>query len=362
MGATFDQVGAEIGVPGAREGTSMSGNASFRHHNTTILAVCAVEPPIVMTSAAFEEQLGETYRRFGYRRGMLERLVGVVERRWWPEDVSFADAAAMAGAKALAEAGVRPEQVGVMINTSVCRAYLEPSTAVAVHHQLDLPTSCLNFDVANACLGFVNAMQLAGNMIDSGQADYALIVDGEGMGYSQQATLSRLAAPDATVADFRSQFATLTLGSGSAAMVLGRADRHPEGHRVVGGVSRAGTAHHDLCVGDLERMRTDTKRLFDAGIELALATWDDAQAEFDWSGMDWFVAHQTSVTHINAMARALGVDVSRFPLTLPHYGNMGPAAVPFTLAMHAESLRSNDRVLLLGIGSGLNTSYAEIVW
>ena len=41
---------------------------------------------------------------------------------------------------------------------------------------------------------------------------------------------------------------------------------------------------------------------------------------------------------------------------------MGPAAVPFTLARHVDNLRAGERVLLLGIGSGLNTSYAEIVW
>lgn len=340
----------------------MSGNASFRQHNTTVLSVCAVEAPVVMTSAAFDERLAGTYRRVGFKAGMLQQLAGVVERRWWPTDVGFADAAAMAGAKALAEAGIRPEQIDVMINTSVSRAYLEPSTAVAIHHQLGLPSSCLNFDIANACLGFVNAIQLAGTMVDSGQAEYALLVDAEGSRYTQETTLSRLAGEDATAADLRSQFATLTLGSGSAAMVLGRADRHPEGHRMVGGVSRAGTEHHDLCVGDLDRMRTDSKRLFEAGLELAMATWADAKAEFDWNGIDWFVAHQTSVVHINAMADALGVDRSRFPLTLPHYGNMGPAAVPFTLARHTGSFRPDDRILLLGIGSGLNTSYAELVW
>jgi acyl-CoA:acyl-CoA alkyltransferase len=340
----------------------MSGNAGFRLHNTTMLSVCAVEAPIVVPSSAFDDRLAATYRRVGMTPGMLAERAGVVERRWWPTDVSFADAAAMAGAKALAEAGIIPAQVGVMINTSVSREYLEPSTAVTVHHQLGLPTSCLNFDLVNACLGFVNAIQLAGNMIDSGQADYAVLVDAEGSRYTQEVTLARLEGEDATAADMRSQFATLTLGSGAAAMVLGRADRHPEGHRVVGGVSRAGTEHHDLCVGDLDRMRTDTKRLFEAGLALALDTWKDAKAEFDWQGIDWFVAHQTSVVHIRAMAAALGVDPSRFPLTLPTYGNMGPAAVPFTLARHADQLRSQDRILLLGIGSGLNTSYAEIIW
>ena len=340
----------------------MSGNASFRPVNTTVLSVCAVDAPIVITSAAFDEWLADTYRRVGTRPGLLQRLAGVVERRWWPADVSFADAAAIAAAKALAESGIRPEQVGVMINTAVSREYLEPSTAVAIHHQVGLPTNCLNFDLANACLGFVNGIQLAGTMIDSGQADYAVIVDAEGSRYTQELTLDRLAGDDTTAADLRAHFATLTLGSGSAAMVLGRADRHPEGHRIIGGVSRAGTEHHDLCVGDLSGMRTDLKRLFDAGLALAVATWMDAKSEFDWDGIDWFVAHQTSVVHIRAIAEALGVDPARFPLTLPNYGNMGPAAIPFTLARHMDQLRAADRILLMGIGSGLNTSYAEIVW
>ncbi|HET9873886.1 MAG TPA: 3-oxoacyl-ACP synthase III [Propionibacteriaceae bacterium] len=340
----------------------MSGNATYRHSNTSILSVCAVEAPIVMTSAEFDQRLSRTYERVGMRSGMLEELAGVRERRWWPTDLSFTDAAAMAGAKALAEAGVDPSQVGLMINSSVSRAYLEPSSAVAVHHQLGLPTSCLNFDLANACLGFVNAIQLAGTLIDAGQAEYALIVDAEGSRYTQEITLDRLAADDATAEDVRSQFATLTLGSGAAAMVVGRADRHPEGHRVVGGVSRAGTEHHDLCVGNLDRMRTDTKQLFTAGLALALDTWKDAEADFDWDAVDCFIAHQTSLVHIRALCTALGVEQERFPLTLPTFGNIGPAAVPFTLARQVDALQSDDQVVLIGIGSGLNTSFAEITW
>jgi len=340
----------------------VSGNATYRHSNTVILSVSAVDAPIVVTSADFDERLMHTYDRVHMRPGMIEQLAGVTERRWWPTDVSFTDAASMVGAKALAEAGVDPSRVGLLINSSVSRAYLEPSSAVAVHHALDLPTSCLNFDLANACLGFVNGMQLAGSLIDAGQIDYALVVDAEGSRQIQEATLTRLAGPDATAADLLSQFATLTLGSGAAAMVLGRADEHPGGHRVVGGVSRAGTEHHELCVGDLDGMRTDSRALFDAGLALAVDTWADAQHEFDWGGMDCYVAHQTSKAHIKALCSALGIDRERFPLTLPTRGNMGPAAVPFTLSMQQESLRAGDRVLLLGIGSGLNTTYTEIEW
>lgn len=340
----------------------MPDNASYRLQNTTMVSVCAVDAPIVATSAQFDHRLVETYQRTGMQSGMLEKLAGVVERRWWPEDVTFADAAAMAGAKAMAEAGITGDQVGLMINTSVSRAYLEPSTAVAIHDQLGLPPGALNFDVANACLGFLTAMQLAGTMIDAGQIEYALIVAGEGTRHTQKMALDRLSGPEATADDLRDQFATLTLGSGAAAMVLGRASDRPEGHRVVGGVSRAGTEHHQLCVGDLDYMRTDTKALFSAGLALAVQTWKDAAPEFDWSHAARFVAHQTSVVHINAMAKALGVDPSVFPLTLPTFGNMGPVAVPFTLAREADRLSPGDQVVLLGIGSGLNTSFVELTW
>ena len=340
----------------------MSGNATYRLSNTAVLSICAVEAPVVATSADFDLRLAETYERTGMKPGMLEALAGVQERRWWPEDFSFIDAAAMAGAKALAEAGINPSDVGVMINTSVTRAALEPSSAVAVHHQLGLPTSCLNFDLANACLGFVNGMQLAGTLIDAGQADYALLVDAEGIQGLQQRTLDLLSRPDASAEDVKANFASLTLGCGAAAMVLGRADRHPEGHRVLGGVSRAGTQHHELCIGDLQNMRTDSRALFQAGITLALETWRDAQEDFDWSDVDYYVAHQTSVKHIAALAGAMGVDMAQFPMTVETFGNMGPAAVPFTLARHVDQLQADDKVLLMGIGSGLNTSFAEIVW
>jgi acyl-CoA:acyl-CoA alkyltransferase len=244
----------------------------------------------------------------------------------------------------------------------VSRAHLEPSSAVAVHSTLDLPTTCMNFDLGNACLGFLNGMQLAATMIDAGQIDYALVVDGEGTRHTHEVTLDRLSCTDATREDVLAQFATLTLGSGAAAMVLGRADEHPDGHRFLGGAMRTASQHHRLCVGDLESMLTDSKGLLDAGVALGKALWADAEAEFGWSDMDCYIAHQVSRIHTRAMCRALDIDPDRVPLTYPTRGNMGPAAVPFTLALQADSLQAGDRVLLLGIGSGLNASFAEVLW
>lgn len=342
--------------------TGTAGNATYRFSDTAVLSVAVAEAPIVKTSAEFDDLLADTYARLDVKPGLLEGLAGIRERRWWPSDVTFADAAAMAGAKAIADSGVDPSRIGVLIDTSVCRDHLEPSAAVDVHHQLGMPTSCLNFDLSNACLGFVNGMQLAGLMIDAGQIDYAIVVDGEGSRKPQELTLERLRRPDSTVADIFENFATLTLGSGGAAMVLGRASEHPEGHRFVGGVARAATQHNTLCVGDLQQMRTDSRALLEAGIELSVALWEEAKAQFDWSDLDTYVIHQVSNVHTAAITSALGIDPARAPLTFPTYGNIGPASIPYTLAQQIDDLKAGDRVGCLGIGSGLNAAVIEIAW
>jgi len=340
----------------------MSGNITFRHHDTTVLSISAVDAPVVMTSAEFDARIGDSYVRNGLRPGMLTKLAGIQERRWWPEGTSFVDGAIEAGAKAIAEAGVDPDRVGLLINTSVSRENLEPSIAVRIHHELGMPSSCVNFDLTNACLGFVNGMQFAATMIDAGQIGYALVVDGEGSREPQENTLARLASPEATADDLLREFATLTLGSGAAAMVLGRASERPEGHRLIGGVSRASTEHHALCVGDFDKMSTDTTGLLTAGLQIAGELWRDAAAEFDWTDMDRYVVHQVSQVHTRSTAESLGLPMDRIPLTFPTLGNVGPAAVAITLAKEVERLQSGDRVLMMGIGSGLNMSCLELLW
>ncbi|MCF6743474.1 3-oxoacyl-ACP synthase III [Blastococcus sp. KM273128] len=341
----------------------MTGNATHRFSNTAILAVQTADAPQVVTSADFDEQLGKTYQRVGLRPGLLERLAGITERRWWADGASFVDGAATAGAKAISESGVDPAHIGLMVNTSVSRKHLEPSTAVAVHDALGLPSSCQNFDVTNACLGFINGMELAAAMIDVGMVQYALVVNGEDSRPVQERTIDLLNRPDTVAKDVMGHFATLTLGSGAVAMVLGRADEHPEGHRLVGSVSRAATQHHGLCTGDNDGMHTDLKGLLDAGLALSGELWADAAAEYDWAqGMDRYVIHQVSKVHTGALCDRFGIDRSLVPTTFPTRGNLGPASVPFTLAGEAGTLAGGDRVLLMGIGSGLNACCLEIAW
>jgi 3-oxoacyl-[acyl-carrier-protein] synthase-3 len=328
---------------------------------TSIWGLAHVAAPEVVTSAWIDEQLAATFERCGIRPGLLDAVAGINERRWWPEEVTFNEAAAMAARVAMTNAGVVASDIDLLISTSVCKHHLEPSVACAVHHELGLSPSCTNFDLGNACLGFINAMNLAAMAIESGQARTVLIVDGEGSRRTQLATLDRLKLPSATPEDVFDQFASLTLGSGAAAMVLG--GPRSEGHAFLGGITRAATRHHELCVGDLEQMRTDTGKLLVSGLELAKVTFDAALAAgWKWQDCDRYVIHQVSAVHTSKLCELLDIDTELVPLTYPKFGNMGPAAVPYTLSTITDQLVTGDRVLLMGIGSGLNCACAELVW
>ena len=339
----------------------MSGNAGFRFDDVALLSVVACEAPEVVTTGDVDKRLGTYYERAKVRPGLLRSLAGIRERRQWHEGTSFMDAAAMAGQRVLDESGVDPARIGLLLDTSVCRERLEPSSAVTVHHILGLPSTCLNFDISNACLGFLNGIHLAGVMIESGQIDYALIVDAEGTREFYDNTIARLLSADASVEAFFEHFSSLTLGSGAAGMVLGRHSDNAGSHRVVRGFFRAASEHHELCVGSLEKMSTDSRALLDAGTDLAKIAWDEADKS-DWLDMDRYILHQVSKVHTAAMVDVLGIDPERVPLTFPDFGNLGPAAIPFTLARVSDTLEPGDRVLCMGIGSGLNASVIELLW
>ncbi|WP_127127101.1 3-oxoacyl-ACP synthase III [Georgenia sp. SYP-B2076] len=342
---------------------NLKGNATFRYRDSAIVGLSHIEAPIVVTSANFEERLAPTRERLRLPANLLERVSGVRERRWWAPGTEFEDMAADAGSKALAEAGVDPSQVGLLINTSVSRSSLEPSVAVRVHDRMGLPSSAMNFDITNACLGFINGIQLAATMVDAGQIDYAVIVNSEDVRTTQEGTLARLLADGVTREEYSDQFASLTLGDGAAAAVIGRASERPDGHRVLGGVSRAGSEHHALCVGSFGKMTTDTKNLLRHGLKLVTDAWHEAERDgWDWAGLDRYVTHQISTPYTKAIVDAVNLDPDVVPITFDRWGNVGPAAIAMTLSEQSDTLTAGDRVMCLGVGSGLNTTMLELAW
>ncbi len=335
--------------------------------NVAIEAVACALPSTIISSADLEAQLADTMERLGIKPGLIEGLTGIRERRFWDADQQASDVATLAAERVLATSGIPRDRIGCLISTSVCKDYIEPSVASLVHGNLGLADHCINYDVGNACLGFVNAISSVGMMIDAGVVDYGLIVDGENSREVVEATVARLSQPEATPESFRDQFATLTLGSGAVAMIVCRKDLATSGHVVNGSVTRAATRHSRLCLGQRDYMTADASKVLIFGVELAKKTWDLAGSTLaNWSdaGIDAYMPHQVSQRNMDVLNEQLGLTPAKHHLNFPTLGNIGPAAVPITLSQAAESgrIQSGHHVALMGIGSGLNCSMMSVTW
>lgn len=337
------------------------------HTQVTIESVAYEIPEERVTSEWVEDQIGGLLHRLKIPRGQIEGLTGIRERRFWPPATQPSDVATRAARKAIEKAGVASEDIGILISTSVCKDYIEPSVACLVHGNLGLRPECLNYDIGNACLAFMNAISVIKMMIEAGQIDYGLIVDGEGSREVVESTINILNRPEADIKSLYDHFATLTLGSGAAAMVLARGDRSKTNHVVNKSVSLAATEHSRLCAGQRDCMITDAPTLLINGVKLAYATWQLAEKTIDnWSDatIDRYIPHQVSQRNMEALNKKLGLTPEKHFLTFPFLANVGPAAVPITLAMAEEEgkLKKGDHIGLMGIGSGLNCTMMSVSW
>jgi 3-oxoacyl-[acyl-carrier-protein] synthase-3 len=348
----------------------------MRFENVCLEAVVARLPPEVLSSDEIEARLQPVYDRLGHSSGRLELMTGIRERRCWPRGTKPGDISGLTVIDALAAASVAPEHVGVLVHGSVCRDQLEPATASRVHALAGLSTKCLALDVSNACLGLLNGVLLVANMIELRQVRCGVIVGTElGRDLVEGTIDTLLADPNLTRRDLKLAFASLTIGSASAAIVLTDRESSRTGRRLLGGAVLAETSHHRLCAGGVEsesygddrpRMQTDSEALLYAGVELAERTWAEAKRRLSWTNasVTRVVTHQVGRAHKKLLYERLGLDPAMDFSTVEFLGNTGAAALPVTAALAEQNghIRPGDTVAWLGIGSGLHSVMLGWQW
>ncbi len=332
-----------------------------------------LEPPVealpeeAWSSDELEARLRPVYERLKLPEGRLELMTGIRERRFWPRGTLPSEISAQAGAAFLEQQPTHPrESIDLLIHGAVCRDRLEPATASYVHRRLGLPAHTQIMDVSNACLGFLNALVLAGGLIESGQIERALIVAGENGRPLVENTIERMNNDHSlTRKTIKPFFANLTIGAGGVAAVLCH-ERHasPRALRLLGGAGETDTSANELCQGDTAElggldMQTDSEALLEAGIGVARRCWTKFLAETGWQTAtpQRIVTHQVGRRHREALYGALGLDLQRDFSSFEQLGNIGAVSLPLTLgrAVAAQAITPQTPTALLGIGSGLSS-------
>jgi 3-oxoacyl-[acyl-carrier-protein] synthase-3 len=330
--------------------------------------------PNVVSSKDLEKRLSPLYKDLHFQPGQLEALTGIRERRFWDKGVTMADAAILAGQKALAKSKVPPEEIEMLIYGGVCRDNLEPATACKVAYELGISSNATIFDLSNACLGILNGMVQVANAISLGQIRAGLVVSAESSRQIVESTIERMLALR-DMDTFKETIATLTGGSGAVAVLLTHKDDSKDGHQLIGGAVRNTTVHHGLCTWGPDSgipasmplvMRTDSVNVLKHGVTLGIATFADFKRNLELAPdePDKIICHQVGAAHQKTILQSLGIDSKKDFVTYPYLGNIGTVSLPITAAIAEERgfLSKGDLVGFLGIGSGLNCIMLGVKW
>ncbi len=293
----------------------------MRYRSVCVEAFGYALPPHIVTSDEIERRLAPVYERLKLPLGRLELMTGIRERRFFNPGTLPGTISGLSAKAAVKASGIDPGHFGALVHGSVCRDQMEPATANAVHLAAGLSEDCLVLDVSNACLGLLNGMLLVANMIELGQIRAGVIVGTEiGRPLVEGTIDTLLRNPSITRKDIKLEFASLTIGSGSAAIVLCHSELSRTGNRLLGGCYRTDTQSHGLCAGGVEserhgddrpRMQTDSEALLHAGVKLAEITWQETCRTLGWTNADVrkIFTHQVGKAHRKLLLERLGLPM-----------------------------------------------------
>jgi 3-oxoacyl-(acyl-carrier-protein) synthase III len=323
-------------------------------------------PDDVWTSDMVEARVNEHSGGWRIPNGVIRLATGVAERRYAPDGVASSELATWAGQRALADAGIEPIDIDLLIFASASHDVAEPATANMVQAELGCVRAAV-MDVKNACNSFLNGLDVAQAFIETGRATRVLVVAGERLAPtikwdigSSEALPTRLAA--------------LTLGdAGAGCVVEASADperglrqgafesdgRHWELSTVLGGGSRYGAAPEQMY---FECRSTKLQQLATARIPQLV---DDVLLKLDWDLDDvaLVVPHQVTTSVIERVVSLLGYPLDRCMITLDRFGNTAAASIPVALDLALEEGRAaaGDKVLLVGGAAGFSAAVIPLV-
>ncbi|MCL2347816.1 MAG: 3-oxoacyl-ACP synthase III [Planctomycetaceae bacterium] len=353
----------------------------MKYQRVFLESIVAVVPEEVVTTDALERRLEPLYSRLKLPEGRLELMTGIKERRLWPQGELPGTQSIKTVRHLLELTGIDRSKIGCFVHASVCRDFLEPATACRVHDANSLPANCAVYDVSNACLGILSGMVQIANMIELGQIEAGIVAGTESSRALLETTIAHLNTnPGINRKNVKTMFASLTIGSGSAAVLLTNEKLSTTKNRLLGGVVRANTTQCRLCQSETDQagsdsmqplMQTDSETLMHEGVATAKLAFDDFLPEIGWqrSDINKTFCHQVGKMHQQLLFERLGLDETVNFATLPYLGNTGSVALPTAAAFGLQTAglqtgfaKPNDRIALLGIGSGINVIMLGLDW
>ncbi|MEQ8356828.1 MAG: beta-ketoacyl-ACP synthase III [Kiloniellaceae bacterium] len=305
----------------------------------------------------------ELARRVDTDDEWIRQRTGICQRHIAADGEMTSDLGTAAAKEAMAQAGVSPAEVDLIICATSTPDETFPATATRIQHRLGI-TRGAAFDVQAVCSGFVYGLSVADNFIKVGQAKTALVIGAE--------TFSR-------ILDWQDRTTCVLFGDGAGAVVL-RSTAGPAGAN--GSSSRgilsthlyADGSHHDALyvdggpssTGTAGHLRMEGKEVFRHAV-VRMAEAIDAALEANGltpGDIDWLVPHQANIRIIESMGRRLNLPSDRVVVTVDRHANTSAASIPLALseAVGDGRIREGDLICMEAMGGGFTWGSALVRW
>ena len=304
-------------------------------------------PARIVTNAEFAARLDTSDAWIRERTGIARRHIAEANQ-------TSSDLALEASRAALEAAGVKPDEIDLIVLATSTPDYVFPSTACLLQAKLGIH-GCPAFDVQAVCSGFVYALATADSFIRAGMHRKALVVGTE--------VFSR-------ILDWNDRGTCVLFGDGAGAVVLEAGDR-PGVHAAVlhadGSQADMLSVPGNVCGGRIigsPFLQMNGQGVFKYAVRVLdeVARETVAAAGLELSQVDWLIPHQANVRILEATAKKLGLPRERLVVTVDRHGNTSAASVPLALDewVRAGKIRPGHRVLMEGVGGGFTWGAALV--
>ncbi|MDD4601378.1 3-oxoacyl-[acyl-carrier-protein] synthase 3 [bioreactor metagenome] len=321
-----------------------------------ILGIGSYVPEKVITNAELEKMVDTSDAWIVERTGIKERHVA-------GDGEATSDLATKAAERALLDAGVKAEELDLIIVATVTPDMVFPSVACLVQDNLKACKAAA-FDLTAVCSGFIYGLVVGSSFIKSGTYKKVLVIGAE--------TLSK-------ITDWTDRNTAILFGDGAGAVVLGET---LPGHGILGvhlgsdgsggdllkvaaGGSRQPTSEKTIA-DRAHFIQMDGKEVFKFAVKVMGEAASKAleAANISPKEIACLVPHQANLRIIQSAAKRLGLPMDKVVVNVDKYGNTSAASIPIALDEGVKSgrIKNGDVVVIVGFGGGLTWGAGVIKW
>jgi 3-oxoacyl-[acyl-carrier-protein] synthase-3 len=293
----------------------------------------------------------------------ISTRTGIKERRIASPEETTSLMATRAAGQALADAGLGPEKIQLIILATFTGDMPMPATACLVQKMIGAPQAAA-FDISAACTGFVCALSVARSLVVSGSYDYILAIAAEKL---------------SSVTDWTDRNTCVLFGDGAGAAVVSSERRGP---RIVDEYLAAdgsiyellsmpggGCLHpttHETVDQKLHYVKMSGREVFKYAVNSMVEAAKKLIERHNLSPSDvrMVIPHQANKRIITEVGRHLGIPAEKVYMNIEKYGNMSAAttAVGMDEAFRSNEFKPGDKVLLVAFGGGFTWGSVLLEW